>query len=343
MVVPMFQLLAALFVAAAMAVVLWPIACDGRRALYGSLIAACAVISVGLYRLLGMPEALTAAPPESLPQTLEDGVQQLQAALQRDPQRGDGWALLGRSQLELGQTEQSVSSYQRAVELLPDDATLLTEAAQARAQADPQRRFDDTAVEWLQRARTIAPDAERAGWLLGIAQRQRGDHAGAAQTWESLLPRIDPAAASALREQINIARQAAGQPPLPVATQPTPAASSANALTVTVALDPDFAARVRLDPEATVFVIARAPDGPPMPVAVEKHRMADLPLRVVLDDADSPMPTQKLSDLAEVEVLARMSASGSANRQSNDLESTPVRVRLPANVPVEVVIGAPSP
>lgn len=339
----MFQLLAAIFVAAAVAVVLWPIARDGRRGLYGSLIAACAVITVGLYRLLGMPEALTAPPQESLPQTLEEGIQQLQAALQRDPQRGDGWALLGRSQLELGQVEQSRTAYQRAVELLPDDAALLTEAAQARAQADPKRRFDDTAVAWLERARELAPDAERAGWLLGIAQRQRGDNAAAAQTWENLLPRIDPAAATALREQINLARQAAGQSPLPAATQSTPAAPSTNALTVTVALDPDFAARVRLDPEATVFVIARSPDGPPMPVAVEKHRMADLPLRVVLDDADSPMPTQKLSDLAEVEVLARMSASGSANRQTNDLESTPVRVRLPANAPVEVVLGASSP
>ena len=71
-----------------------------------------------------------------------------------------------------------------------------------------------------------------------------------------------------------------------------------------VALDPAFAARVRLRGDATVFVIARVPGGPPMPVAVERHALQDLPLAVVLDDGDSPMPTQKLSALGEVEGAA---------------------------------------
>ena len=80
-----------------------------------------------------------------------------------------------------------------------------------------------------------------------------------------------------------------------------------------------------------------------MPVAVERHRLQDLPLEVLLDDGDSPMPTLKLSALEEVEVLARISAGGSADRDENDLESAPVRVRLPLEGAVELVIGAPSP
>jgi cytochrome c-type biogenesis protein CcmH len=89
-----------------------------------------------------------------------------------------------------------------------------------------------------------------------------------------------------------------------------------------------------------VFVIARAPDGPPMPVAVEKHTIADLPLTVILDDGDSPMPTARLSALQNIEVIARVSASGNAMRQDGDLESKPVRVRLPADKPVRLVLGA---
>ena len=61
---------------------------------------------------------------------------------------------------------------------------------------------------------------------------------------------------------------------------------------------------------------------------------------VVLDDADSPMPTLRLSEMQEVVVLARVSASGSANRGEGDVESAPVRVTLPANGPIELVIGA---
>ena len=110
---------------------------------------------------------------------------------------------------------------------------------------------------------------------------------------------------------------------------------------VKVALDPDFAARVRLNGNAQVFVIARQPGGPPMPVAVERHGVADLPFTATLDDADSPMPTLKLSQLREVELMARLSASGNAMKQDGDVESAPVRVVLPAKDPVTLRIGTP--
>ena len=77
-----------------------------------------------------------------------------------------------------------------------------------------------------------------------------------------------------------------------------------------------------------------------MPVAVEKHSVTDLPLTVTLDDADSPMPTAKLSQLNEVELIARLSETGIANRQESDIDSMPVRVKLPRDTPVELVIGA---
>lgn len=63
---------------------------------------------------------------------------------------------------------------------------------------------------------------------------------------------------------------------------------------------------MRLRGDATVFVIARQPDGPPMPIAVEKHTVSELPLKVVLDDADGPMPTAKLSSLNKF-LLSRFS------------------------------------
>jgi cytochrome c-type biogenesis protein CcmH len=265
-------------------------------------------------------------------------VVELQRALERDPQRADGWALLGRSQQALGNMAEANRAFARAVQLAPNEPELLVEAAQTRAQADPAKQFDDTALQWLRHAQRLAPGSERAGWLIGIAQRQRGQDAEAAATWEALLPRLDPGAATALREQIAIAREKAG---LPAAAAPSAAATAAPALTVTVALDPAFAARARLRDDASIFVIARIPGGPPMPVAVEKHRLADLPLRVTLDDADSPMPTQPLSALKEVEVFARLSASGQANRQEGDIDSPAVRVPLPHAEPVPLLIGGP--
>jgi cytochrome c-type biogenesis protein CcmH len=81
---------------------------------------------------------------------------------------------------------------------------------------------------------------------------------------------------------------------------------------------------MRLAPDAVVFVIARRPGGPPMPVAVEKFAAATLPQVITLDDADSPMPTLKLSQLPTVEITARVSASGDAMPRAGDFEAVPV-------------------
>lgn len=325
------------------AVVLWPLRGGGRNgAVLAVAILALGVATAALYALVGTPRALQAENREA-PRTLEDGVKQLQAALAKDPNRADGWALLGRSQMSLGHHAEAAAAFARAVRLAPEQAPLLIEAAEARAMANPQRQFDDQALAWLQHALQLAPGSERGAWFLGIAQRQRGQDAAAAATWEALLPRVDAATAAALRPQIDAARSAAGLPALPTAgatAQPDKAPATAG-LTVAVSLDPAFAARVRLRGDASVFVIARVPGGPPMPVAVQKHPLQALPLRVTLSDADSPMPTQKLSQLKQVQVIARLSASGNAMRQDGDLESAPVTVTLPATAPVELVIGKP--
>lgn len=313
--------------AALMAVlVLWPLRHHGRRG-FALAVLALGVTGACLYLLVGDPRAAQVQPAPSVA-TLRDGVQALQDALQRDPQRADGWALLGRSQAELGNTPAAAEAFARAAALAPDDPGVLVEAAQARAQADAGKQFDDTAMTWLQQARSLAPDAERASWLLGIALRQRGRNAEAADIWSSLLPRLEPGAAQALQAQIAIAREAAGQAPdAAAATQPA-------LLQVRVQLP---ALKNTEWPASTeVFVLARAVGGPPMPVAARKLPLAGFPATVALGDADSPMPTAPLSAHREVEVLARISRTGSANRSEDDLQSTPVKVSLPHEGVVEL-------
>lgn len=290
-----------------------------------------------LYRLVGTPAALDPQWREP-PRTMDEAIARLEAELRRDaaPEtRLDGLRLLARTYLQRGQPDKARATYARALALAPDDADLLAESAESRALADPQRRFDAAALEQLQRAVRLQPTHQRARWFLGVARRQRGEHAAAAAAWEPLLAVVDPSAAAALRPQIDAARRDAGLPPLP-APQDTPA--PAGAVEVRVAVDPALAQRM---PGASVFVIARAPDGPPMPVAVEKHPLSGLPRTVVLDDRDSPMPTAKLSSLPQVELLARLSPSGNAMRQPGDVESPPVRIALPAKQAVELRIAAP--
>ena len=312
--------------------VLWPLRRRGR----GGFLLACLSVGVlvaGLYLLVGDPRAAQ-APAAPTVADLRDGVQALERSLQRDPQRADGWALLGRSRAELGQASASADAFARAAALAPDDPGVLVEAAQARAQADPGKQFDDIALQWLQRAVQVQPDAERAAWLLGIALRQRGRDAEAVAVWSALLPRLQAGAATALREQISIARgsiASAGTVAGPEAAAPSRSGATSDAgrsLTVNIVLPEGFDAG-RWPSGAALYVLARAPDGPPMPVAVRRYPIDALPAQVTLGDADSPMPTRPLSAHAGVEVLARLSRDGSPGGGAGDLRSEPVRVDLP--------------
>lgn len=141
-----------------------------------------------------------------------------------------------------------------------------------------------------------------------------------------------------LLEQIDAARQEAGLTPIQAPAAPAADAVNNKRIRVRVTLDAEFAKRARLPGDTSVFVIARAADTP-MPVAVEKHALRELPLTITLDDGDSPMPTRTLSSLDTVQVLARLSRSGNAMRQADDVESVPVMVELPGKNELELIIG----
>ena len=288
-----------------------------RRVAGIAVIAGLTLATAMTYFAIGTPAALDPAQRE-MPRTLEDAIVKLEGELQRDPNQVEGWRLLARAYIAQGNAAKASDALARALKLAPDDPDLLAEGAEMRALAAPERRFDAEGVAMLRHAIELQPMHQRARWFLGIAQRQASQPAEAARTWEPLLSVVDAAAAAPLRAQIDAARAEAGLSPLPA---PTAAAQTPaqGGLKVKVSVAPELAAKI--PPNATLFVIARQAGGPPMPVAVEKLPAAGFPREVVLDDADSPMPTMKLSQLEAVDVLARISASGDAMPKSGDLEA----------------------
>jgi cytochrome c-type biogenesis protein CcmH len=75
-----------------------------------------------------------------------------------------------------------------------------------------------------------------------------------------------------------------------------------------------------------VFIYARAAEGPPMPLAVQRVKARELPVSFALDDAMAMAPGMELSAHARVIVTARVSKSGGATPQPGDLQgaSAPV-------------------
>jgi cytochrome c-type biogenesis protein CcmH len=322
-----FVILAIVLSLAVLLAVLWPLWRDARTLVLAG-VATLGIATFALYRVVGTPAALEPQAATPMPATLDEAVTQLEAELKKQPNEPEGWRLLGKSYAALQRFDDAQKAFERAVQLLPTDADLLVEAAQARLFNNADRKLDAQAIALLDKAIAINPDHQRALWFVGLAQRQEGKYAEAAKTWEPLLAKVDPNTAATLRTQINEARAEAGLPPLADAT-PAPAADTAPALlTVTVALAP--ALKDKLAPGDTLFVFARQIGGPPMPVAAKRLPVSAFPVTVPLSDGDSPMPTLKLSQLPQVQLVARIAKGNGPTAQSGDLEATAVTADVKA-------------
>nr|WP_298123042.1 tetratricopeptide repeat protein [uncultured Pseudoxanthomonas sp.] len=322
-----FVILSIVLSAAVLLAVLWPLWRDARGLVLGG-VAALGIATFALYRVVGTPAALSPQATATMPTTLDDAVTQLEAELAKQPNEPEGWRLLGKSYAALQRYDDAQKAFERAVQLLPTDADLLVEAAQARLFNNAERKLDAQAMALLDKAIAINPDHQRALWFVGLAQRQEGKHADAAKTWEPLLAKVDPNTAATLRTQINEARADAGLPPL-ADTAPAPVADATPALlTVTVDLAP--ALKDKLAPGDTLFVFARQVGGPPMPVAAKRLPVDTFPVTVPLGDGDSPMPTLKLSQLPQVQLVARIAKGSGPAAQTGDLEAAAVTADVKA-------------
>jgi cytochrome c-type biogenesis protein CcmI len=107
-------------------------------------------------------------------------------------------------------------------------------------------------------------------------------------------------------------------------------------IVVKVSLDPKLKAKVL--PSDTLFVFAKAADGPPMPLAIARLTAAQLPTSVTLTDAMSMMPNLTLSKFPQIILGARISKSGNAIAQSGDFQTLSAAVSNSGTEPIRLTI-----
>jgi cytochrome c-type biogenesis protein CcmH len=248
----------------------------------------------------------------------------LVAHLKEKPDDADGWQLLARTYSAMGKQPQALDAFKSAEKLRPNDATLLADYAVALAIAN-NRELEGAPMQLVERALKADPKHPKSLALAGTAAFGRKDYKGAVKYWEALA-KVEPAdspISEQIRSSIVEARQLAGLPPAPVmaadaASAAKPAAAGAAQVSGTVTLADNLKSRV--SPEDTVFIFARAMEGPRMPLAIIRKQVKDLPIQFTLDDSLAMSPAAKLSGATSVIVGARISKSGNAMPQSGDLQ-----------------------
>lgn len=281
-----------------------------------------------------------AANPESVA-SVDELMAGLEARLAENPEDQQGWELLGRSHLELGQFVEAANAYQRLYELTGDEPSVMVMYAEALARSrDGALQGEPTTL--VNKALALEPNNQRGLWLGGLIAIQDGDGPQTLRQWRHLLTLLPPdsSVAQGLSDQIREVEARFGLadavPPAAAAQQAPAASGDAPSVTVVVELAPDLNDRV--GENDTLFVYARAVNGPRMPLAMARHVAGELPLQVRLDDTMSMMPNMTLSRFPTVEIVARVSKSGTATPQSGDLIGTspPLEVSPQSQIAVQI-------
>jgi len=326
----------------------WPVAI--------ALFALIPLAAVMLYVRLGNPDAtaLATAGNARAGHELTDAqivamVEQLAQRMKSRPDDPQGWILLARSYAAMGRFPESVDAYSHAAALVPDDAALLADYADALAVAQG-KNLAGKPTELVTRALTIDPKNPKALALAATAALDAGDPDRAIGYWRQLKAQLADGSEDARQIDSFIAqieaergdrkgidaggKLTASERTAPVASTAAKGASGAT-IAGRVVIAPALASKVALSD--TVFIFARAIDGPRMPLAVLRVPARELPKDFTLDDRMGMAPGAKLSTAQAVVVEARVSKSGNALPQSGDLSGKSATVK-PGATGVKVVI-----
>ncbi|SFH48322.1 cytochrome c-type biogenesis protein CcmH [Pseudomonas syringae] len=240
------------------------------------------------------------------PTSLADMTQRLERSVQAQPDSAENLYFLARSYMAQNRPGDAAQMFERSVALAGRQPELLGQWAQALYFASG-KHFTPQVQALTDEALQADPKEVTSLGLLGIAAFETQRYQAAVDYWTRLLAALpaDDASRSALeggiaRARDNLAKRVANAAPAP--------AVKAKSIKIHVELAAALQGKVR--PNDSVFIFARAINGPAAPLAVKRITVADLPADVELSDADAMMPQLNLSNFAQVQLVVRVSRTG---------------------------------
>jgi len=235
------------------------------------------------------------------------------------------WFVLGRIWFSQGQVPESIEAFEKALSLTPERVNLLVSYAQALMVEGSEESVKKAAKSLGAVLTKDAGNVDALSMLALIAQ-QRGDKKEARAAWEVLLaqlPTDDPRYAQVQQQLAQLDPQSKAP------------AQAGPVLNVTLTI-PQAVADANAG--ATLFVFARATQGMPLPVAVQKLTLQAGTMQIQLDNSHSMQPDWNLSAVAAVTVGARISRSGSATPDPTDLQLKSAELTL-SDAPQQVQLS----
>ncbi len=258
----------------------------------------------------------------------------LRARLVRNPDDADGWFLLGRTALSVSDFALGVEAFERLRSLVPDEPAVPVYLLQALYLADG-REVTDRVRAVAEEVLASNPHEPITREILAMDAFRHGRYRTAIDHLEQALRGgVDAERRAFLQRGIAAARERLGEAP---PSQP----GDGPAYFINVRLDASPEVRERFTPDTTVFVLARG-TGSPMPLAVVRRTLGELPLEVRLDDTLAMTDSMKLSAADRVEVVARISPSGQASRGPDDVEVRRADVPTDAGATLDLTFGGPA-
>ncbi len=262
--------------------------------------------------------------------SLAQAASQLEQRLATEQGDAEGWKMLGRTYVVMGEYAQALTAYQKAYVLTSgQDMEAMLGYAEARVLVN-EADFEGEAGQLFERAVQIDPAQPKALWYSGLTAFRRQDLETARARWvalrdlgapEEILQILDTRIAEidqSLGRSPEPPRQAAAAvPAMSAAAAPAPAAAPAgDGIALNIVVAPELAARVPAN--TPLFILARGPAGGP-PLAAVRRSSGELPLSLTLTDANAMIPGTSLKQVDELTIVARVSLSGRPVASSGDL------------------------
>jgi len=237
-------------------------------------------------------------------------IERLEDRLRASPDELEGWIMLGRDYATRHRYYRAADAYEHALALSDGNNTeAMLGLGEALALAD-QSNLTGRAGQLLERVATLEPQNARALWWGGAAAYQRNDFKLARDLWQKFLATNPPPdIAQILRVKISEIDQQTGSAPV--------AATNTRSSDVQVRVRVDVAGNVNRN-DGVLFVLARHPGEAGPPLAAKRLPLGTWPVEVELGVNDAMMPGRTLSAGDEVQIVARISRSGTASPASGD-------------------------